>query len=167
MIGNEFYLKLKTKDEHIELRNSVNESISLAELQKKISEVSNIKILNLKILFGYPRKPLNFPLEQSLEKCGIKCGDTLFVEEEENYNKFIEIKGNLERNVIKQDMNELNQSLTTNNKLHITTNDERNKLKGIFLRKEVPSDNSCLFTSVGFVISSKKEVFLLYLITLT
>jgi len=83
---NGFYLKLRTKDASLDIRDSINLESSFSDLLKRVSNAAGIRISNLKILSGFPRKPLVFPATETLQKCGIKCGDTLFVAEEENFN---------------------------------------------------------------------------------
>ncbi len=152
MTGNEFYLKLKTKDKNFELRNTLQIRSNLEELRRKISEVTAIPDSNLKILFGYPRKPLGDVYTQTLEECGIKCGDTLFVEEKEPGPSTME----------DVTYGPFNAPVASDTLLHITDTAERNGAKGIFLKKEVPSDNSCLFTSINFVLSGTWNLYYLY-----
>lgn len=83
---NGFYLKLRTKDASLDIRESINLESSFYDLLKRVSNAAGIQISNLKILSGFPRKALVFPATETLQKCGIKCGDTLFVAEEENFN---------------------------------------------------------------------------------
>lgn len=141
--SNEFYLQLKTKDENYDLKNAVNAHSTVIELQHRISELTGILVSNLKIIYGYPRKPLDVSSGQvKLDECGIKSGTTLYVEESDNYNSKLasENVGNS----------------STSHLQHILDNDERKGLRGVLLKKVVPSDNSCLFTSIHFVVSGNK-----------
>lgn len=149
--ANGFYLKLRTKDNNLEIRNSINADSSFQDLLKSISNAAGIQMSNLKILSGFPRKALVFPSSETLEKCGIKCGDTLFVTEEENFNSLAPTASAPAS---------LTQTPTTpvlpapqEPKTHITDIQQRNGVSGILMKKVVPSDNSCLFTSFEFVVS--------------
>lgn len=147
----EFYVKLKTKDKNLELRTSISASLSLKELKQKIAEVTSIPASNLKIFFGYPRKLLNCPSSESIDKCGIKNGDTLFIEEEERKG----VNSKEENDPVPQPV----ASGSSNSVTHITDDNERVGVKGILLKKDVPSDNSCLFTSLEFVLSGNSYIY--------
>lgn len=152
--ANGFYLKLRTKDSNLEIRNSINAHSSFIDLLNSVSNAAGIQVSNLKILSGFPRKALVFPASESLEKCGIKSGDTLFVAEEENFNSATPAAPS----VTSVPSASLSPSIPVPTaqvepKSHITDIQQRNGVCGILMKKVVPSDNSCLFTSFEFVVS--------------
>lgn len=153
--ANGFYLKLRTKDNNLEIRNSINAHSSFLDLLKSVSSAAGIQVSNLKILTGFPRKALVFPSSETLEKCGIKCGDTLFVVEEENFNSVTPTPTPSVPSALLSP-NPSTPMLPTAQvepKSHITDMQQRNGVCGILMKKVVPSDNSCLFTSFEFVVS--------------
>lgn len=143
MTRTEFYIKLKTKERNLELRSGLSCDISLKELKQKIAEFTNIPESKIKVFSGYPRKQLDFSLSESLEENGIKCGDTLFVEENEDE---LEKKRN---HVVVQPI----ACSSNSDSKHIIEEKDRLGIKGILLKKEVPADNSCLFSSLEFVLT--------------
>lgn len=144
---NKFSLKLKTKDGNVELKDHVNSETSLSELRNIVSNTVSIPSSNIKILFGYPRKMLNLTKTESIAQAGIKAGDTLFVEESCDSSTGLSVSS-----VSFNYAEDTTKSASLDEKQHISENMPR-EVKGIFLKKEVPSDNSCLFTSMGFVLS--------------
>lgn len=127
-----FVLKVKTKTGQIIIKTLTPLS-TIADLINELSTLINIPAKRLHVLSGFPPKPLN--LEQfnvSLESCGLQSGETLIVEEKQ---------GNQEKQQIPRH-----------------TSDSQLGCPGILRRKIVPADNSCLFTSVGFVLGGKVDV---------
>lgn len=142
-----FSLKLKTKDRNVELKDEINLETNLSELEEIISKTVNIPSSNLKVLFGYPRRMLNFSQSSNIKQAGIKPGDTLFVEESHNKKS--------PGNIVSDQLDTGDERAVPQNKKSHISETMPEKVKGIFLKKEVPSDNSCLFTSLGFVLSGK------------
>lgn len=154
MTRTEFYIKLKTKERNLELRNGLNCDISLKELKQKIAEFTNIPESKIKVFSGYPRKQLNFSLSESLEENGIKCGDTLFVEENEDEPE------NKRNHVVHQPI----AGSSNSDFKHIIEENDRPGIKGILLKKEVPADNSCLFSSLEFVLTGNCYIIFIIII---
>lgn len=145
---NTFHLKLKTKDKNFELKDEqLRADTSMAELRGKISQVTGIPKSLLRVLHGYPRKAIQFSDTVSIEKCDIKCGDTLLVEESATCSEEAAAVDSVPKSV---------PPAPSIRKQHVATDNSLREMRGIFLKKEVPSDNSCLFTSLGFVLSGTK-----------
>lgn len=119
-------LKVKSKLGQI-VFHEVSHENTVSELRKALSRRCNVEENNLNVLAGFPPKYISADdNEKSLLEMGINSGDTLIVEEK----------------VAKPSEN-----------VNIAEYEKQVNARGLLLRKVVPSDNSCLFTSVGFVIS--------------
>lgn len=134
-----FMLKVKTKQGHHVVSNlSANETI--CNLKSKISELTKIPADVLNVKFGFPPKPLDL-MAKSVSDAGIINGDTLIVEEKSTPDVVPEKHPN---NIQLSDNPLPTESIR---------NDEENAFglspQGILLKQVVPSDNSCLFTSIG------------------
>jgi len=107
----------------------------MAELQEELAKLTQIPITHMKILRGFPPSLVDTsrPSEQHLSECGIMARDTLTVEE-------------LKVPVIPEVPKTVRNS-------HFVP--EVGPVgEGLLLRKVVPSDNSCLFSSIGFCLSN-------------
>lgn len=126
-------LKIKTKSGQ-QVINSLNPSNTVTELKHHLSSLVKIPVPSMSILCGYPPKAIETSdNSKTLGEVNIKSGDTLIVEE----NQVPVANG-----------------LTPNYPHHI----EQEKLDGgLLMRQVVPADNSCLFTSIGFVLGGKVD----------
>jgi ubiquitin thioesterase OTU1 len=128
---------------------------TLNDLKKAISDLSGIQYSLIKILKGYPPKILENSLNENttLSSIYIKDGDLLTIEEYTSSNSSIQ--------------NNNNSTLSATTPINFNKSkeipilkDNKNQLKlsldGILLRKIVPANNSCLFTSVFYVIEDGK-----------
>jgi ubiquitin thioesterase OTU1 len=132
-----FALKLKTKSGQM-LIKGLTPRDTISELKRRLSSLTNIKESSLHVLCGYPPKPLDLSeSEATLEFRGICSGDTLIVEEKQ-------------KNIVNS---EDNISRLEEPRPHIV--DSELGCPGILMRMVVPADNSCLFTSIGFVLSGE------------
>jgi ubiquitin thioesterase OTU1 len=134
-------LKLKTKNgQHI---TTLAKDSTLRVLLEKITEIT--QIVDVSILKGFPPLPVDISaqIEQSLELCGIKNGETLIVEEK----------------LISKEDKELAEKLQREAEDEILAkqlaDDQITGSNGFLMKKVVPADNSCLFTSIGFTLSGK------------
>ncbi|XP_022197910.2 ubiquitin thioesterase OTU1 [Nilaparvata lugens] len=128
-------LKLKTKDGQIVI-STLTSLNTIAELKALLSSVTKIPTTDLHVLFGYPPTPLDLTSnEKTLEDCGLKSGDTLIVEKKESTSS--------------------DGDLFYESRRHI--DDLQSEATGILMKRVVPADNSCLFTSVGFVLGGKVD----------
>lgn len=129
--------KVKSKNGQQVLKDLTSES-TVGELKLFLSSISDVGVERMCVLCGYPPKPIDISNDnKTLSEISLKTGETLIVEEKAHpatgTNKAIEIKP-VENGIAS----------------HETIGPCR---PGILMKKVVPSDNSCLFTSIGFVLN--------------
>ena len=110
---------------------SLTKNSRVQELEEELSKLTNIPINQLKVLRGFPPATVDLGNKDNLLcNCGFQERDAILVEQ-------------------------LPTSSVPKESLTPTT--QENLLKesrgGILLKQVVPSDNSCLFTSIGFCLS--------------
>ncbi|KAK9512244.1 hypothetical protein O3M35_000712 [Rhynocoris fuscipes] len=128
-----YILKVKTKSGQLIIDDMTHTS-TVHQLRQSLKCKISSPISNIVIMTGYPPKPIlekNFNC--TLSDLGIKSGDTLLIQETKNPV------------VVEQNSVE-----------HHT--DQANLEGGILMRQIVPADNSCLFTSIGFVLGGKIDL---------
>lgn len=133
-----YTLKVKTKRGQ-QLLDGLDADSTVGELKKRLNELTEIPETNLHILTGFPPKKLDISiLESTIKAVGVVNGDTLIVEEKAATST----SGNPNAAVRDQEAadQELAQSLAAA---------ENSEFNGILMKKVVPADNSCLFTSIG------------------
>lgn len=137
-----FMLKVKTKQGH-HVVNNLSAEETIGNLKSKISELTSIPRENFAvILFGFPPKKLDLSANENLlSASGIINGDTLIVEEK----SIPDVVPQQHRNNL-----QLEEDILLAQRL---ANEGENASgvgpPGILLKQVVPSDNSCLFTSIG------------------
>jgi ubiquitin thioesterase OTU1 len=154
MAGTPITIRVRTKKGMFKMQNLTANS-TLNDLKKAISDLSGIQYSLIKILKGYPPKILENSLNDNttLSSIYIKDGDLLTIEEYTSSNSSLQNNNN----------STLSATTLTNfnkSKEIPILKDNKNKLElsldGILLRKIVPANNSCLFTSVFYVIEDGK-----------
>lgn len=114
-----------------------NGSEKLSDLKKKIAASTNIPYDKINAFRIDPRRQLNLDDDQAeLKDSDIPWGGVLYVEQKSDDN------------------------CIANNepaKSHIVNSDKMSNEYGVFKKKIVPADNSCLFTSIGFVLNGKLQ----------
>lgn len=124
--------KIKSKNGQQVLKDLTSES-TVGELKMFLSSISDISIERVNILCGYPPKALDTSdNSKTLSELGLKTGETLIVEEK------AVTKINATQTETRPSQNGVES--------HETIESCR---PGILMKKVVPSDNSCLFTSIG------------------
>ncbi|XP_055911683.1 ubiquitin thioesterase OTU1 [Eupeodes corollae] len=142
-----FSLKLKSKNGQFVV-SDLNAGTTIADLKTKISQVTQINPSYLHILIGFPPKPLDLSHnDNSLSATGISSGDTLIVEEKIIQN--IEDDAAFARRLQEEEDQEMLSAS------EVPSQDPSNPFVGILMKKIVPADNSCLFTSIGYVLNGK------------
>lgn len=127
-------LRIKTKTGH-QVINSLTSDSTIKDLKKELSNATNIPEGRLHILNGFPPKPFDVSKDEALlGQSGLKSGDTLILEEKPMPP------------VVAQDTNE--------GRRHVTDNYD---FPGILMKHIVPADNSCLFSSIYFVLNGKVD----------
>lgn len=131
-----YTLRLKTKEGQQILNLISTDNVGI--LKEKIAELSQISANRLSILSGFPPKQLDFSdLTKPIEQIGIKNGDTLIVNE-----KHADDMTDPPAATNTVDADSLLAQRLADEEMEITVD-------GILLKQVVPSDNSCLFTSIG------------------
>lgn len=133
--------KVKSKNGQQILKELTSES-TVGELKMFLSSISDVGCERICVLCGYPPKPIDISNDnKTLSEIGLKSGETLIVEE-----KSVPV----EQSVKKPDVTKP----VENGVSHETIGPCR---PGILMKKVVPSDNSCLFTSIGFVLNGNVD----------
>ncbi|XP_015596204.1 ubiquitin thioesterase OTU1 [Cephus cinctus] len=134
-----FVLRVKTKSGQ-KVVNGLTLQDKISELKAKLSELTGISSKSLHVLAGFPPKAVDLSKEAAtLEESGILSGDTLIVEE-----KLTVCNG-------EEKPEEIPRS-------HIVNSENIVESPGVLMKKIVPADNSCLFTSIGYVLNGKVDL---------
>ncbi|XP_056001492.1 ubiquitin thioesterase OTU1-like [Ostrea edulis] len=131
MASRPLQLRCKTKTgQH--LLSGLNLNSQISELKDKIVQVTKFSRGSIIIRQGYPPKIIDISDENSpLSSLPFRSGDTLIVEENRK------LQGELQQ----QGMDNVLQKQSMNS-------------KGVLMRKVVPADNSCLFTSINALMNN-------------
>ncbi|XP_043289694.1 ubiquitin thioesterase OTU1 [Venturia canescens] len=148
-----FVLRVKTKSGQKVVKGlKPTDRVSL--LKDKLSDITGIKNDMIHVLVGFPPKPLDLNNDDlTLSETNITSGDTLIVEEK---IRIIDEKSNL--TAVNKNIKSITNEDNDDNNLprsHIVNSDSFADTPGILMKKIVPADNSCLFTSVGYVLNGK------------
>ncbi len=136
-------LRLKAKDGQHVLKQLTGQS-TLEDLKRVIRELTNIPTNAQKILTGYPPKPMDLSDDgKVLSDVPIRSGETLLVEENsalklEREKAAAEEESKKTENFLREVQSQLDGDV------------------GYLVRKDVPANNSCLFTSIHFVMENGK-----------
>lgn len=144
MPGLTLKLKTKTGQQHI-VSNLDKDGTTVGALKQKITELTAIPGAGLHAVLGFPPfKQLDFSRDEApIASIGISNGDTLIVEEKQlsqaerdqlEAAKRLEQDEKLAKELAAQEGGDLGVG---------------GGFGGILLKQVVPSDNSCLFTSIG------------------
>ncbi|XP_012283537.1 ubiquitin thioesterase OTU1 [Orussus abietinus] len=132
-----FVLKFKTKL-GVKVVHELTPHDKVPALKAKLSELTGIPAEALQILAGFPPKELDLNRgDATLEESGIVSGDTLIIEEKPVQNG--------------------EQTSENIGRSHIMDTEDISNSPGVLMKKVVPADNSCLFTSVGYVLNGKVD----------
>ncbi|XP_058794782.1 ubiquitin thioesterase OTU1 [Phymastichus coffea] len=133
-----FVIRVKSKSGQ-KIVDSLSPQDTITKLKNMLSELTGVHNEALCVLQGFPPKPLDLNNgNATLHESNISSGETLIVEEKQ-------IDSNVEQTM---------QNVT---RKHITENVDFGNSPGILMKMVVPADNSCLFTSVGFVLNGKVD----------
>lgn len=137
-------LKVKTKQgQHVV--SNLSEDETIGNLKTKISELTQIPADGLSVLIGFPPKPLDLSDNNNkLSTTGIVNGDTLIVEEKT-------MPDVVPTSTRRDDSQQIEEDILLAQRLEAEEGGSFNS-QGILLKQVVPSDNSCLFTSIGIII---------------
>ncbi|XP_017042514.1 ubiquitin thioesterase OTU1 [Drosophila ficusphila] len=177
-----FSVKLKSKKGQF-IVNDLCEQTTLGELKTKIVQVTQIQAPQLHVLVGYPPKPLDLSQQQEqrdLKEVGINSGETLIVEEKAavgaaptaapTATAFVPGGSTmaddeaLARRLQAEEEAQLLEATGGGVPAQLsdlpvapTESGPNGDFNGILLKKVVPADNSCLFTSIRFVLNGKVD----------
>lgn len=145
-------LKVKTKDgQHVVSDLAATETV--LKLKQQISQLARIPADNLHILSGFPPKPLNLTSDdESLASAGIKSGDTLIVEAKQGGGSNTTVIANDVS--VPKDSKQIEDDTLLAQRLAAEEDGTNVNSEGILLKQVVPSDNSCLFTSIGMLYTN-------------
>lgn len=126
--------KVKSKNGQQILKDLTSES-TVGELKMFLSSISDVSIERVCVLCGYPPKAIDTSDDsKTLGQIGLKTGETLIVEEKALPS------------VVSKPQEPKPSPVPNGDLSHETLGPCR---PGILMKKVVPSDNSCLFTSIG------------------
>jgi ubiquitin thioesterase OTU1 len=129
-----FVIRVKSKSGQ-KIVDTLTPDDTITKLKNKLSEVTGIQTDALHVLRGFPPKPLNLTdINITLKESDILPGETLIVEE-------------------KHSMYNGEQRVVDLPRTHITDTLDFGDNPGVLMKMVVPADDSCLFTSVGFVLN--------------
>lgn len=127
--------KVKSKNGQQILKDLTSDS-TVGELKMFLSSLTDVGVERICVLCGYPPKPLDISNDnRKIIDIGLKTGETLIVEE-----KAVPV------NVASKPPEAKPKPVENGVASHETIGPCR---PGILMKKVVPSDNSCLFTSIG------------------
>ncbi|XP_060865631.1 ubiquitin thioesterase OTU1 [Metopolophium dirhodum] len=112
----------------------------ISSLKEQVSVLTEIPVASIKLLFGFPPKSIH-KIEGTIQDAGLKSGDTIIAEVDSSSASVQQLKVQTESNTLK----------------HVTDQEVGDEVP-LILRKVVPADNSCLFTSMGFVLGGKIDL---------
>lgn len=128
-----YALRVKTKSGQHVIRNLTPDN-TIKDLKLQLAQISSIPEVRLHVLSGYPPKAFDITQDHlALNQSGLNSGDTLILEEKTAPPPPVENKF----------------------KPHILENS--NNCPGVLMKKVVPADNSCLFSSIHFVFNGKLD----------
>lgn len=127
---------------------TVPTSLAVSDLREQASALSQIPVASIKLLLGFPPKPIP-RTDGSVGEAGLKSGDTIIAEADPN-------SGAAAASVAPSRAVEAETAAATRPETevlrHVTGGEITVGDVPLILRKIVPADNSCLFTSLGFVL---------------
>ncbi|XP_065156449.1 ubiquitin thioesterase Otu1 [Atheta coriaria] len=142
-----YALRVKTKEGQ-QVVNTLTAESTAKELRVLLANISNIPENKLHILSGFPPKPLILNDSETLNVNGITSGDTLILQE---LNDASTASSNVP--AVKPSVTSTAPSKTDDH----YQEQESASVSGILMKHVVPADNSCLFTSIHFVLNGKVD----------
>ncbi|KAK3886182.1 hypothetical protein Pcinc_009642 [Petrolisthes cinctipes] len=140
-------LRVKTREGgQVALTERVRGDSTLEDLSAAIHDVTAIPPHRQKILIGFPPKSVTGRQEASLTSLGIGNGEVIIVEEVDQLS--LPMTGRQQDSAAPTLSARLSDSPVSNNSIP----------QGILLKKVVPSDNSCLFASIYYLINGGEIV---------
>lgn len=174
-----FSVKLKSKKGQFIVKDLSNNT-TVADLKERIAQMTQIKEAQLHILIGFPPRPLELTPKNTLQASGICSGETLICEEKpesESVAVVMEptpsieddeaLARRLQAEEEEQQLRQVVAAATASGDIDaseilppgvdLPPPGSMGNFNGILLKKVVPADNSCLFTSIRFVLNGKVD----------
>lgn len=137
MMASKMQLRIKHKGGQ-SIISTLSSTSRVEQLLEELSKITSIPVHLVKVLRGFPPIALNISDKTiSLSECGLQERDTILVEELPETQMLQSLKP------------------TPCNDSENISEEEKCVPSGILLKKVVPADNSCLFTSIGFCLSGE------------
>lgn len=149
----DFIIKCKSENGSFVMKN-INGESTIEELKCELSKKTLLKPDCIKILCGYPPKALSDDSNKmKLKDANIKSGETIIVEKKKASAQPKECFPTLTETAAEKVKQEAAAARTTDSSNNFDAYNEY-LADGIMMRHVVPSNNSCLFASVYFVLSN-------------
>lgn len=134
---------------------TLNATSTVAELKKAIAEQTEIEQSCLKILQGYPPSVLTCSDESvTLSTLGFKDGELLTVEELLDKMHSAPVLASSSNKLNGSNSKEVAAEVLQSSKSLEISNQIKGLRNGVMKRKVVPANNSCLFTSIHYVMEN-------------
>lgn len=117
-------------------------NLAISDLREQVSALSDIPVASVKLLRGFPPRAIE-QSEGLVRDTGLKSGDTIIAEADPT-NAAAAVRS---------------AGVQTESRApprHVTEQETGDGVP-LILRKIVPADNSCLFTSMGFVMGGNSQ----------
>lgn len=135
--------KVKSKNGQQILKDLTSDS-TVGELKGFLASISDVSFERICVLCGYPPKPLDISDDnKKISDIGLKTGETLIIEEKTGVPTASPLTAQSSAQTSKPEEKKPVENGVVS---HETIGPCR---PGILMKKVVPSDNSCLFTSIG------------------
>lgn len=163
-----FSVKLKSKNGQFIVKELTNKT-TVDDLKNRVAQITQIRDSQMNILLGFPPRPLDLATssgKRTLEECGISSGETLIVEEKTEEPEEVSFEDDealarrLQAEEEEEQLREVVAAATAADapgQANAPPPGSSGNFNGILLKKVVPADNSCLFTSVRFVLNGKVD----------
>lgn len=137
----EMVLRLKCRAGTFPLTVPLN--LAISDLREQVSALSDIPAASVKLLLGFPPRVIQ-QSEGLVRDTGLKSGDTIIAEADPSNAAAASASAAAAVQSVKAETE-------SNTRRHVTEQETGDEVP-LILRKIVPADNSCLFTSMGFVM---------------
>lgn len=141
----EMVLRLKCRAGTFPLTVPLN--LAISDLREQVSALSDIPAASVKLLLGFPPRVIQ-QSEGLVRDTGLKSGDTIIAEADPSNAAASAAATAASAAAAVQSVK---AETETNTRRHVTEQETGDEVP-LILRKIVPADNSCLFTSMGFVM---------------
>lgn len=147
-------IRIRSKNGMSRIQN-LNPASTFNDLKKAIAENTQIDVSFLKILQGYPPTVLTNTNESTtLESLSFKNGELLTVEESTEKTHAPSILASSSNKLNNMGSKNVSNELLQSSNVLSSSNQIKGLRNGVMERKVVPADDSCLFTSIYYVMNN-------------